>query len=31
MYRGETPAAAEERLLPFAAKVLPQLGNYIPR
>ena len=31
MYRGETPAAAEQRLLPFAAKVVPQLGNYIPR
>ena len=31
MYRGETPAAAEQRLLPFASKVLPELGNYIPR
>jgi EpsI family protein len=31
MYRNETPAAAEQRLLPFAAEVLPQLGTYIPR
>jgi EpsI family protein len=31
MYPGETPAAAEHRLLPFAARVVPLLGQYIPR
>jgi EpsI family protein len=31
MYSGETAAAAEQRLLPFAARVIPLLGNYIPR
>jgi EpsI family protein len=31
MYPGETAAAAEQRLLPFAARVIPLLGNYIPR
>jgi EpsI family protein len=31
MYPGETPAAAEQRLLPFTNSVLPLLGNYIPR
>jgi EpsI family protein len=31
MYSGEAPAAAEQRLLPFAAQVVPRLGNYIPR
>ncbi len=31
MYTGETSAAAEQRLLPFAAEVVPLLGNYIPR
>jgi EpsI family protein len=31
MYPGETPAAAEQRLLPFTNSVLPLLDNYIPR
>jgi EpsI family protein len=31
MYSGESPAAAEQRLLPFAAEVVPLLGRYIPR
>jgi EpsI family protein len=31
VYPGETPDAAEQRLLPFAAKVTPLLGEYIPR
>ncbi len=31
MYRGETPEAAEQRILPFTALVVPKLGAYIPR
>jgi EpsI family protein len=31
MYPGETPQAAEQRLLPFTADVVPLLNNYIPR
>ena len=31
MYRGETAEAAEQRVLPFAAIVVPKLGTYIPR
>jgi len=31
MYPGESAAAAEQRVLPFAANVLPLLGSYIPR
>jgi EpsI family protein len=31
MYSGETAVAAEQRLLPFSANVVPLLGNYIPR
>ena len=31
MLPDETPAAALNRLLPFAAKVVPQLNRYIPR
>jgi len=31
MFPGETPAAAEQRLLPFTNSVLPLLDNYIPR
>jgi EpsI family protein len=31
MYPGETAEAAEQRLLPFTADVVPLLDNYIPR
>jgi EpsI family protein len=31
MYAGETADAAEQRLLPFAASVIPLLESYIPR
>jgi len=31
MYPGETPAAAEQRLLPFTSDIAPLLDNYIPR
>lgn len=31
MYSGETAETAEQRLLPFAAQVVPLLGDYIPR
>jgi EpsI family protein len=31
MYPGETADAAEQRLLPFTADVVPRLGQYIPR
>jgi EpsI family protein len=31
MYPGETAEAAEQRLLPFTADVVPRLGQYIPR
>ena len=31
MLPGETPDAAEQRLLPFAAQVVPLLNQYIPR
>jgi EpsI family protein len=31
MFPGETPDAAEQRLLPFASTVFPLLNNYIPR
>jgi EpsI family protein len=31
MLPGETPQAAEQRVLPFASLVGPQLNNYIPR
>jgi EpsI family protein len=31
MLPGETPAAAEQRLLPFTASVVPLLDSYIPR
>lgn len=31
MYRGETAAAAEERLRPFTNQILPLLDEYIPR
>jgi EpsI family protein len=31
MRRGEAPEAAQQRLLPFVAFVLPQLNDYIPR
>jgi len=30
MYPGETPAAAQQRLFPFAAEVVSRLGAYIP-
>lgn len=31
MYRGETADAAEQRVLPFAEKIMPMLNSYIPR
>jgi len=31
MYPGETAAAAEQRLLPLAARIIPLLDDYIPR
>jgi exosortase D (VPLPA-CTERM-specific) len=31
MSADETPGAAEERLLPFAAEIVPQLDHYVPR
>jgi EpsI family protein len=31
MYPGESPDAAEQRLLPFAGRIVPLLGQYIPR
>ncbi len=31
MFPGETPAAAEKRILPFASAAFPLLNNYIPR
>ncbi|HEY6769522.1 MAG TPA: EpsI family protein [Candidatus Sulfotelmatobacter sp.] len=31
MYPGETTDAAQQRLLPFTADVVPRLGEYIPR
>jgi EpsI family protein len=31
MLPGETPAAAEQRLRPFTADVIPLLDQYIPR
>lgn len=31
MYRGETSAAAQQRLLPFTSALFPLLNNYIPR
>ena len=31
MSPGETPEAAEQRLLPFAAEIVPLLDSYIPR
>lgn len=31
MYPGETPEAAEQRLLPFTSSIVPLLGSYIPR
>ena len=31
MYPGETPDAAEQRLLPFASQILPILNRYVPR
>ena len=31
MYPGETPDAAEQRLLPLASRVMPLLDDYIPR
>jgi EpsI family protein len=31
MFRGETPDAAEQRILPFSSAVLPLLNDYIPR
>ena len=31
MYRGETPDAAAQRLLPLASRILPVLDDYIPR
>jgi EpsI family protein len=31
MYPGETAAAAEQRILPFASEIVPQLNSYIPR
>jgi EpsI family protein len=31
MYRGETAAAAQQRLLPFTDALFPLLNNYIPR
>jgi hypothetical protein len=31
MLPGETPAAAERRLLPFTSSVVPLLDTYIPR
>jgi EpsI family protein len=31
MNTGETPAAAEERALPFVSQILPRLDQYIPR
>jgi EpsI family protein len=31
MFPGETPGAAQQRLLPFTSAVVPILNNYIPR
>jgi len=31
MYRGETPEAAEQRLIPLASRIVPLLDAYIPR
>ena len=31
MNPGETPSAAEQRIVPFAASILPMLDHYIPR
>ncbi len=31
MFPGETPEAAQQRLLPFASQISPLLDNYIPR
>jgi EpsI family protein len=31
MFPGETPGAAQQRILPFASTVSPLLNNYIPR
>ena len=31
MYHGETPDAAQQRILPFTSTVVPLLNNYIPR
>jgi EpsI family protein len=31
MLPSETPEAAEERMLPFTARVVPLLDSYIPR
>ena len=31
MFPGETPEAAQQRVLPFASSVVPLLDNYIPR
>lgn len=31
MNPGETPDAAEQRILPFASSIMPMLDNYVPR
>lgn len=31
MYPGETVEAAQQRILPFAARVVPLLNDYVPR
>jgi hypothetical protein len=31
MFPGETPDAAEQRILPFILQVFPLLDDYIPR
>src|SRR5262249_18206193 len=31
MNPGETPSAAEQRVMPFVSQILPRLDDYIPR